>query len=351
MSEENNQKTNFFKQAFKSVKDLDKYEDFASEQPKVAFKYLLKLVLVFTILVTAFYSYKIVDSLNNIYNDLKLTIPEFSYANGNLSVEGNQPIILKQFEEKFGKIIIDTNIVDNATEMYEEEIKGSSVAVLILKDKIIITSNDAAGQVSYNYIDISNTYGLTRFNKQNVIEYIDGISIASIYTYIFFMVFMCLFIIYFITILIDVLVLSVLAFVVSRITRIRLKFAPSFNIAAHGITLPVLLNLIYIIVNLLTGFNIKYFQFMYSTISYIYVIVAILMIKTDFINTQLELIKLAEEQQKVREELQKQKEEKENKKEEEEKEPKDNKDKKKKQKEDDGELEGVVNPSIIQEKQ
>ena len=67
--------------------------------------------------------------------------------------------------------------------------------------------------------------------------------------------------------------------------------------------------------------------------------------------TQLELIKIAEEQQKVREELQKQKEEKEDKKEDEEKEPKENKDKKKKQKEDDGELEGGVNPSVIQEKQ
>ena len=48
--EENNQKTNFFKQAFKSVKDLDKYEDFASEGPKVAFKYLLKLILIYTLM-------------------------------------------------------------------------------------------------------------------------------------------------------------------------------------------------------------------------------------------------------------------------------------------------------------
>ena len=43
--EESKKKINFFKQAYKSVKDLDKYEDFAAEQPKVAFKYLLKLIL------------------------------------------------------------------------------------------------------------------------------------------------------------------------------------------------------------------------------------------------------------------------------------------------------------------
>ena len=48
---------------------------------------------------------------------------------------------------------------------------------------------------------------------------------------------------------------------------------------------------------------------MYNTISYIYVVVAILMIKTDFINRQAELIKIAQERLKVKEELEKQKEE------------------------------------------
>ena len=353
MSEESNKKTNFFKEAFKSVKDLDKYEDFAAEQPKVAFKYLLKLVLVFTIIVTAFYTYKIVDSLNDIYSNLKATIPEFSYSAGVLTVNSEQPIILEQLEEAIGKVIIDTNIQENPIQQYEEEIKGSTVAVLILKDKVIMTSNGTAGQVVYNYSDIANSYGLNDFTKQDVINYIDGMNAISIYSSVYLMIFVYLFIIYFISILIDVLILALLAFVISRISRIRLKFAPSFNIAVHSITLPVLLNLIYIIINLLTGFEIKHFQFMYTTISYIYVIVAILMIKTDFINRQLELIKIAQEQEKVREELQKQKEEKKKEEENEDKEkkPEENKEKKKKQKEDDGELEGGVNPSVIQEEQ
>ena len=349
--EENNKKTNFFKQAFKSIKDLDKYEDFAGEQPKVAFKYLLKLILIFTIIVTAFYSYKIVDSLNNVYSNLKSVFPEFSYYNGNLAVSGEQPIILKQFEEAVGKVIIDTNIVENGIVKYEEEIKESALTVLLLKNKIVMTSNGAAGQVIYNYSDLTNAYGLTQFTKQDIINYIDGMNAFSIYSSVYLMIFVYLFIVYFISILVDVLILTFLAFAASRISRIKLNFAPSFNIAVHGITLPVLLNLIYIIVNLLTGFKIKYFGFMYTTISYIYVIVAILMIKTDFINRQLELIKIAQEQEKVRQELQKQKEEKEKKKEEENKEQKENKSRKKKQQEDEGELEGGVNPSVIQEKQ
>ena len=41
MTEESNKKNNFFKSALKSIKDLDKYEDFAVEQPKLAFKYFV----------------------------------------------------------------------------------------------------------------------------------------------------------------------------------------------------------------------------------------------------------------------------------------------------------------------
>ena len=355
MSEETSKRNNFFKDVFKSIKDLDKYEDFALETPKKAFKYFLKLVLVFTIIITAFYSYKILDSLNGIYTNLKDKLPDFSYSEGTLNVNSQEPIVLEEYKDVIGNIIIDTT-TENETEKYENEIKNVSLGALVLKDKVIISANAIGGQVTYKYSQIASTYNISEFTKQDIVNYVESINVISIYGYIFFVIFVYLFMIYFISIFIDVLILSLLACIVARISRIKLKFTPAYGIAVHSITLSVLLNLIYIIVNLLTGFTIKHFQFMYSTISYIYVIVAILMIKTDFINRQLELMKLAEEQEKVREELNKQKEEKkqEDKKEENkdnEKTPKENKDKKKKQKDEDGELEGEVNPSVIQEKQ
>jgi len=355
MSEENNKKTNFFKEALKSIKDLDKYEDFAIELPKIAFKYLFKLILIFAAIITLFYSYKIVDNLQKIYIGLKNNLPEFSYSEGILTVNSKEPIVLEEYEETIGKVVIDTNIEDNETDKYEKEIKNNTLGLLLLKDKCIVLSNGTMGQVSYKYSDIANSYGISEFTKQDVINYIDGINIVSIYASIYFVIFVYLFIIYFVSILLDVLMLSLLAYIVARISRIKLKFAPAFNIAVHGGTLPVVLNLIYIVVNLLTGFNIKYFQFMYNTIGYIYIIVAILMIKTDFINRQLELIKIAEEQEKIREEMQKQKEkeeqEKQQEKEKKDKEKEEKEEKKRKKKEsDDGELEGGVNPSVIKEK-
>ena len=99
--------------------------------------------------------------------------------------------------------------------------------------------------------------------------------------------------------------LAILGRITSIILRIPMQYKAIFNMALHALTLPIILNLIYIIVNLFTGFEIKYFQVMYSAISYIYIVAAILLIKTDFMKRQQELSKIFEEQQKIREEYDK----------------------------------------------
>ena len=42
---EETKKEGFFKKIIKSIKDFDKYEDFALEKPGAAIKYLLKIIL------------------------------------------------------------------------------------------------------------------------------------------------------------------------------------------------------------------------------------------------------------------------------------------------------------------
>ena len=322
MSEESDKQTNFLKEVFKSIKDLDKYEDFALETPKKAFKYLLKLILIFCAIICVFYTYQIVQNMNDMYISFKDKLPEFSYSKGSLELNSEEPIIIEDYKEALGNIVIDINgILEN----YE---KDNKTGILLLEDKCIILSNSGMGQVTYKYQDLANGYGITEFTKQDVINYIDNLNIISVYGSVYFVMFVYFFIIYTITIFMDVLLLTVLAYIVSRLSGIRLKFAPSFGIAVHGITLSVILNLIYIIVNLFSGFEIKYFGLMYSTISYIYVIVAILMIKTDFIQRQIELIKLAQEQEKVREEMKKKEEEEKEKQKEENKKPEDKKENK-----------------------
>ena len=115
------------------------------------------------------------------------------------------------------------------------------------------------------------------------------------YTYVFFAatIFVYLFIVYFASHIVDIIVLAVLGYLFARIIKLRLRFKATFNIGVYALTLPMILNLIYIVVNTFTGFEIKYFGWMYQAISYIYVIVAILMIKTEIINQKIQLIRLA----------------------------------------------------------
>lgn len=316
MSEENKQEKNkkegFFKKILKSIKDFDKYEDFALERPVEAFKYLIKLIALLCAIVCVAYTYKIVDNVNKLYIGVKDKIPEFSYENGELIADTEEPTIIEDYGDMIGTIIIDTqNDTSKIKENYSESIEKYGSAIIFTKNNVNIYNSQVTGNLSYNYSDILSQYNVQSFNKQDLINNIENTNIISVSFSIYFVMFIYLFILYFISIMMDVLILSLLAYIISRVSRIKLKYAPSFNIAVHSITLPVMLNLIYIIVNLLTGFEIKYFQIMYNTISYIYVVVAILMIKTDFINRQAELIKIAQEQMKIKEELKKQEEQKE----------------------------------------
>lgn len=112
-----------------------------------------------------------------------------------------------------------------------------------------------------------------------------------------------MFVIYFVSAIVDAMMLAVLGFLFARIMGIGIRFKATFNMGVYALTLPIILNLTYVVINAFTGFEVRYFQWMYTTISYIYMILAILMIKTDLITKQAELMKIVEEQEKVKQEI------------------------------------------------
>ena len=198
---------------------------------------------------------------------------------------------------------------DENMKKYEEDIQMYTNGIIILKDKIIY-KNELLSQLQiYNYKEITDIYGITEFNKQQINNFINQVNEISLYTSFFIVMFIYLYIIYVCTTFVDIMMLGVLGFIVARIIGIKMRFKASFNIGVYALTLPIILNLIYIIINSFTNFTIQNFQWMYRTISYIYVIVAILMIKTDFINQQIELQKILEEQERVKKQMKEEKEE------------------------------------------
>ena len=64
------------------------------------------------------------------------------------------------------------------------------------------------------------------------------------------------------TVLVDAVLYSLLGHVTALLSGLRLKFTAIYNIEAYGLTLPIILNLIYMVANILTGYTIQFFSVM-----------------------------------------------------------------------------------------
>ena len=62
------QNMNFFKRLWTSIKDFEKYEEFAAERLLKAIKYMLTITLLFTLIVTSAYTYKFYLTVQNVRN-------------------------------------------------------------------------------------------------------------------------------------------------------------------------------------------------------------------------------------------------------------------------------------------
>lgn len=139
---------------------------------------------------------------------------------------------------------------------------------------------------------------------------------------------------YFITTLWYVVMISIVGYITSWMLKIKMRYVAIFNMSVYAITLSVLLNTIYLIINMFIPFTISYFQVMYVAVATIYLIAAIFIIKSETIKKQAELMKIEETQKMVKKELEQENKEEEKQKESDKKEKKedksgDNKEKKK----------------------
>ena len=319
-------KVGFFKRVKKAITNFDEYKIFAEEKVSVSIKYLLKLMFIFVILITIGITIRLTNEANKAIQIFREECPDFKFEDNNLIIESDNKHFIKGDEYGFFGLIIDSENnsltdVENANE-YQR-------VIAILKDKLVIKSVDNV-ESSITYEQLSQEYDINNVNKQTILNFLSSENMTKLYMIFVVLSIIYLFIIYVIQVILDVLLLSVIGFLLSKIIGIEFKYKSIFNMSVYSLTLSIVLYMIYIIVNLFTGFEIKYFTIAYNAIAYIYIITAMLMIKSDLIKTQGELTKIVQEQKKIREEKQKEdnKEEKEDKREQ-------KKDKKQKENKDD----------------
>ncbi|MCI8519627.1 MAG: DUF1189 domain-containing protein [Clostridia bacterium] len=294
------EKKNFFVNFWTSITDFEKYEEFAAEKTSKAIKYLVLLTLILTIVVGGMYTYKCYSLIKTVENYVNENIEEIKLGNGLLEVDTDKPIVVEDEKSIIPIIIVDTKEDINEQE-YIEKMKAYNTGILFLKEKAVVVSSALAQEqeVYYSVLFDTNT---EIDGKEAFLNSFNGQSMYKIYGAFIFTIIIYLFVAYLISNIIDILVLAVLGYIFARIVKIKIRYKAAFNISTHAITLPIVLNVIYIIINTFINFKIEYFQWMYTTISYIYVAVAILMIKTEIIHQRIQLIKLREIQKQVAEE-------------------------------------------------
>lgn len=313
-------RTPFLKKIKNAIVNFDEYQNFSKEKISTSIKYFLKLMIIFSILISVFLTIRLYKEVETVRTSFTKECPDFKIENNTLVINGENKKYEKDFEYELLGLIIDSE----STDLTEEQTEQYQRVIAFLKDKMVIKTQDAETRMTYE--DISKNQNINGLSKQQILDYANSNVMIIIYVIFFVATIIFAFIAYSIQILIDVFLLSIIGFIMSKIVAIKLKYKEVFNMSIYALTLSIVLYLIYICVNIMTGFTIKYFDLAYEIISYIYIITAILMIKSDLIKQQIEVGKIVEEQKKIREEKQEENNEEEK--------PKENKKEKKEKKEE-----------------
>ena len=320
----------FFKKVKYSVFNIEKYPEMATEGLGKALSYIAKLVVILAIVLSIWILWQTYQIIKEGVSYLENQFPDFSYSDGILTVNTEEPITIDN--EQFGRIIVDTKTDSEETiNQYLNSINEYGAGTLILKNRVVLKNIAMVGEISYNYKESLDSINLTTFNKQDVVNYVTGGQINSLYFSIFVTLFIYSFSMYFINTLWYAIIIGLVGYFTMFMLKMRMRYVAVFNMAIYALTLSTILNILYVLINMLFNFNIEYFSIMYVTVATIYLLAAIFILKTDLIKKQAEVMKIVEAQQIVKKELE-EKEEQEKKKEEENEKQTEKKEKKKEEK-------------------
>lgn len=302
---EKTKKQVFFKSIKNSIFNFDSYQDFALEEMKRGIFYFLKLAILFSVIIAIVFSVlQVVVTIPNAKNFIASDIPDFSYADGILDVKSDEAVTIDNIADQV-LIIADTKDIDDAKiNEYKDKINLYDIGVLILKDKVYLKNSYTGTSVQeIPMSDIGSIYGKNEFTKQDIVNDINSINMISLCISLAFTVFLGFFITYLIMSILDIIILALLSNIVAMLLRVRMKVSALVNISVHAMTLPIILLLIYAIVLMTTGFEIKYFNIMYRGIAYIYVITAVFLIRQNLIKQQMELTTIVQKQKELKQQL------------------------------------------------
>ena len=297
-------KINFFKKVWYSITKLEKYQTLAEEGVGKSISYLAKLILIFAIVIAILGVIEVNNGVDEVIKYLDEEVADFKYSNGQIVSNLNEVKRINDEEFGYGNIIIDLQTEDEETiKNYQLELsKNSSKAgLIILKDKLLqVQYNETKNNESENNIDeiavnqmtyttlSQNLFKTTdgEITKQQIIETLKGNTRIYLGCINFVVYLISYFIVYFMSTITYILVLSVIVYLTSKITKIKLTYSEVFAMSVYALTLSTILNIIYTAVNYFSGIRISFFQVAYIAIAYVYMVAVLFLMKYDALKKQ-----------------------------------------------------------------
>ena len=275
---EEEKKVSFFKRIKIAIFNLENYKIFVNERFSKAIKYIFSLIAIVTIILSISTTISFRQRFDKLVSYLETSFPEFVYENEELNVNENVNAYDEEYE---AKLIVDTgDVTDEQLENYKEEASEGYYSLILLKDKAIYTIAGYEYQATYS--DFFNSLGIESFSKAEIFEnYLNDDGIVKVTIVMFIYAIIYLFVSNILVIIEDILIIAIFGWICSKICKVALDFVNNCKLAAYSVTLSLILNTVYSIVNTFTNFQIKYFSLMYMIIAYIYIIAAIMIIKSD----------------------------------------------------------------------
>ena len=290
MNDSKELKKGFFKKLFYSIFKLEKYGELSAEGVGRALGYLFKLSIIVAILISIGTIIKINNLKQKGIEFLNDQIGEFSYSNGIIKLEKEEAF--RAPSTTFNEVIVDTKAISEEQINQYINSKKTKKGILVLRDKIVVKGLIGDGTFTYTYDKTMKDLNITELNKQQAIDYLNGPEMLKIYGVVFAVIVLFLTGFILVPIVFNAILLSIFGYLVTFIARVRMRYAAVFNLAVYSLTLSVLLNTIYIVIRMLTGFTMKYFLVMYIGVAVIYLIASIFLLKSEFIKIQQEVSRI-----------------------------------------------------------
>lgn len=296
MEESKTTKITFFERLKIAIFKLEDYGTFLGERLSVAFKYFLILILLVSVIISLVTTYQISKMINKMTDYIQNELPNFTYEDGKVIFENDVEAYDSEFEFNFF-VITD---LTNEEKIQECKNKIIENGIILLEDKAIFISNNV--EVEEEYKNLIEQYGINITNKTDLINQISPSTINAVLGTYFIAGMIGNYIVNIISIAIDVIVVAIFGWVAAKLCGINFNIQPMVSLAIYSMSLPIVLNVIYESIRIITGFQIEYFDMICLLIAYIYIIAAIFMIKYDLIKQKEELQKIIEVQNQVRRE-------------------------------------------------